>query len=197
MGGHAPNANGMLGGGQGRDLHALVGGGWGWVGGTKQRVPLCNCKRRLGSRAGPRTGKEERGFLQKKGRKGSVAARLKGGGGGWGRRRWGGGGDGGWKGWVMGKETGSVSACSKRFSAGSRTKFWLMLSALRFDGSTAAMHHSLEALRRFLEWKGTPPRNNAKIRQEQAGNAKEKERDREREREQAPKSKKKKKKKKA
>ena len=38
-------------------------------------VNACAC--RLGSRAGPRTGKEERGFLQKTGRKGSGPGEVK------------------------------------------------------------------------------------------------------------------------
>ena len=99
------------------------------------------CVRRLGSRAGPRTGKEETGFRKEEGQRGQRAK----GGGGWGghgqfaappsdwggSHRAGGGGGGGWrqkilqggKGWVRGKEARSGSACSRRFSAGSRGEF--------------------------------------------------------------------------
>ena len=97
------------------------------------------CARRLGSRAGPRTGKEERGFRKK--REGVFEALplwepptsgtlhgiglqpLQGIGGG--PTGPGGGGEkfGMGKGWVRGKEARSGSACSRRFSAGSRGEY--------------------------------------------------------------------------
>ena len=100
------------------------------------------CARLLGSRAGPRTGKEERGFLQKRG----------GGGGGWrvgsGRVRFAavpagpstasvcallpqGGGGGPGEGFGSGEGGPSGSACSRRFSAGSRGECFSLVGFVR------------------------------------------------------------------
>ena len=112
---------------------------FGCLGLTCSKIIVNAFARRLGSRAGPRTGKEERGFRKKRG---GRAAGLKGGG--WGvgggftfiASDWrgvpqGGGGGGGvasqnfarGKGWVRGKEARSGSACSRHFSAGSGGEF--------------------------------------------------------------------------